>query len=296
MSLMNLDIKDLRLVKMIAETGNLTRAAARLNVSQPALSRQLLDLEERVSARIFERSPKGMQATAIGQDLLKLAAELLERIDQTESAITGKLTGDAGQLSLAIHCMPIFACLPEVLKLYQERYPSVKLTVRSTLDFEADLKQDSCDLAITMHNDARKGLVFERLFGDEVVIIASPDNPLAAKDCIALADFATADYVSFLIKQHDPLYALLQASGIEPRSYTMLGEINSLMNMVSTSSALAFMPVFAARAMLSSGRLKACRIKDRPLNATWHMAHRQDRPLPAYSKGLIKIIRDLMQS
>ena len=292
---MDLEIKDLRLVKMIAATGNLTRAAERLNVSQPALSRQLADLEERVGARIFERQPKGMQATAIGQDLLMLADGLLERVDQTETAIAAKLTSDAGQLNLAIHCMPIFACLPEVLKLYQERYPNVKLTVRSTLNFEADLRQDSCDLAIIMHNDEKKGLAIERLSSDEVVIIAAPDNPLAARDSLELADFATTDYVSFLIKQDDPLYALLQASGVEPRSYTMLGEINSLMHMVSTGAGLAFMPVFAARAMLESGKLKACRLQDRPLNATWFMAHRQDRPLPTYSKGLIRIIRELMQ-
>ncbi|OPZ59171.1 MAG: HTH-type transcriptional regulator CynR [Deltaproteobacteria bacterium ADurb.Bin510] len=294
MGVMNLDVKDLRLVKMIAETGNLTKAAGRLNVSQPALSRQLFDLEERVGARLFERNPKGMQATATGQDLLELAGELLERVEATENAITSKLNCGSGQLNLAIHCMPIFACLPEVLKLYHAHYPNVRLTAQSTTDFDDDLKQNRCDLVITMHNEAKKGLVFEPLFSDEVVIIAAPDNPLTSGDYLALKDMSKANYASWIGKECDPICAMLKASNISPLSCTVMGEVNSLMHMVSTSSALAFLPRFTAREMLASGKLKACRLQDRPMNATWYMAHRQDRPLPIYAKGLIKIIREAM--
>ena len=294
MSLMNLEIKDLRLVGMIAATGNLTKAASLLNISQPALSRQLSDLEERVGAKIFVRQPKSMTPTVIGQDILALADDILDRVEKTEKEITARLEGGSGELTLAIECMPIFACLPAVLKIHQQLFPNVKVNTIGTVDFDVDLRQTHSDLAVTMRCSEKKGIVFERLFEDEIVVIAATDNLIAMDGSISLSDFAAADYCSIVSKANDPFYAVLQKAGIEPLSVTVIGEVNTLMNIVSASATLAVMPFFAARAMLADGRLKACRIKDHPLKATWYMAHLQDHPLPAYAKGLIKIIREFM--
>lgn len=294
MSPMQLEIKDLRLVRTIIETGNLTKAAALLNISQPALSRQLSDLEDRVGAKLFLRQPKRMTPTAIGREVQTLAADILARVEKTEKDISTRLEGGAGELMLAVHCMPIFACLPDVLRIHQQRFPNVKVNTTATVDFETDLQQAHCDLAVTMHYSEKKGIVFDRLFADEIVVIAAADNPVAPDGSIHLSDFAAADYCSIVSKAIDPFYAMLQEAGIEPGSATVIGEVNTLMNIVSAGTTLAVMPFFAARAMLASGRLKACRIKDHPMQVTWYMASLPDHPLPAYARELISIIREFM--
>ncbi len=108
---MELELRDLRMVRMIVEAGNLTKAASRLNISQPALSRQLLDLEARLGASLFQRQPRSMILTDIGREVLKVADEVIERIGQTERTIARRLDGHCGELKFGVHCIFSFSCV-----------------------------------------------------------------------------------------------------------------------------------------------------------------------------------------
>jgi len=84
------ELRDFRMVKAISDAGNLTRAAKSLHVSQPALSRQLLDLEDRIGSAVFKRSPRKMLLTPIGQEILESAIEVLTAVENTEKSILNK--------------------------------------------------------------------------------------------------------------------------------------------------------------------------------------------------------------
>ena len=91
-----MELRHLKYFVAVAEEQNVTRAAARLHVSQPPLSRQIRDLEEELGVKLFERGPKAIRLTAPGQVFLKEARSVLQRADQaiqTVKATAGRCTG-----------------------------------------------------------------------------------------------------------------------------------------------------------------------------------------------------------
>lgn len=293
--MMDIELKDLRMVRMIAETGNMTRAAERLNISQPSLSRQLQLLEARVGASLFHRLSTKMLPTEIGLEVLGIADEILIKINQTEKSISRRLGGSIGDLKLGVHCTPCFTWLPDILSLFQKQFPNVNLSVTSTDDYVKDFDLGKIELAITHlhHGDIKRGVAYENLFAADIVAIMAPAHALTSKPSLDLADFSQIDYLSILEKSDDPFYNFfLKPSGVEPKSFLVLNEAHALMDMVSTSQGLALLPEFVIKDRVRNGQLKQAGINGVPLNTTWLMAHKENQPISSYASAFIQLIKD----
>lgn len=294
--MIDLELKDLRMIKTIAETGSMTKAAELLRTSQPALSRQLQLLESRIGASLFNRLSKNMTLTDMGKEVLVVAVDILAKIDQAETTITRKLDGSAGTLNLGIHCTSAFTWLPDVLMTFQTKFPNVALTVNSTEDYVKECNSGKIDIAVTHlhHNDNQRGFRYEPLFSSNIIAIMSPAHCLAGKNTLSLTDFNHCNYLSMMEKADDPFYKyFLKPAGIEPDSFTMLNQAHALMAIVSSSQSLALLPEFVARAAVDSGQLKQANIEGVPLSSTWLIAHRASQPLSDHAREFIKLIREM---
>lgn len=295
--MMDIELKDLRMVRMIAETGNLTKAAERLNISQSALSRQLLDLEDRVGVNLFERLPRQMRLTDVGMELLNIADEILNKIDQTEQNIVKRRDGQAGELKVGVHCRSVFAWLPEVLKEFQTRFPDVGISVIGTDDYMRDFNQGKIDLVIShdVHDASQKGLAYEPLFEQRIVVIMAPDHPLAGQE-LTLADFGRNDYFSVLAKCDDPFYNnYLKPAGIEPTSFTAINHGETMLDLLTASRGLALLPELLVKGLIADGKLAMTVIKDAPITSAWLMGHKDNQPLSLAASAFIDIIRISMR-
>jgi LysR family transcriptional regulator for metE and metH len=288
---MEIELRDLRMVRMIVEAGNLTKAAGRLNISQPALSRQLLDLEARLGASLFQRQPRSMILTDIGREVLKVADEVLERIGQTERTIARRLDGHCGELKFGVHCIFSFSWLPEVIKTFQRHYPEITITINSTEDYVKDLNRDRCEIALTPFVVSDGNIVYDELFTDDVVAILAPDHPLAAKASLSLEDFGQTGYIAFLGRSFDPFNAMLKAAGVVPQTHMVLNQASALTLMVRSGLGIALVPQFSVKSLVAAGKLKQCTVAGVPLRWKWLAAHRQGHPLPPYANAFIEMIR-----
>lgn len=294
--MMDIELKDLRMVRMIAETSNLTKAAERLNISQSALSRQLLDLEDRVGVSLFDRLPRQMRLTDVGQELLNIADEILNKIDQTEQSIVRRRDGQAGELKVGVHCRSVYAWLPEVLKEFQARFPEVGISIISTDDYVRDFNQGKIDIVIShdVHDEAQKGLTYEPLFDERIVVIMAPGHPLVGQE-LTLADFGRNDYFSVLTKTDDPFYNhYLKPAGIEPTSFTAINHGETMLDMLATSKGLALLPEILVKSLIEGGKLAMNVIKDVPISSAWLMGHKDNQPLSLTTSAFIDIIRASM--
>jgi DNA-binding transcriptional LysR family regulator len=122
-----MELYQLRAFAAVADSGQLTRAAERLHLSQPALSAQIKALEEELEVRLFERTPNGMQATRVGRELLAHAEKVLaaaEALRQAASAVHGEA---AGRLRIGTLSDPQFIRLGDILSKAVERFPLLEL-------------------------------------------------------------------------------------------------------------------------------------------------------------------------
>jgi DNA-binding transcriptional LysR family regulator len=130
MAAMAPSLSQLRYFCELANTGNFGRAAQRLHMSQPPLSRQIAALERELGTALFVRSPKGAALTAAGRQFLSDATEILGLVAQAKrnAAATGR--GEAGQLTMGFTMCAAYSVVPDLTRRYQRAFPKVDLRVR----------------------------------------------------------------------------------------------------------------------------------------------------------------------
>src|ERR671930_334844 len=130
----DIEVRHLRLVSAIADSGTLPRAGDRLHLTQSALSHQLRDIESRLGAALFLRVGKRLVLTPAGERLLASAREVLERLQQTEHEIRCMGQDHAGLLRLTTECYTCYHWLSPILMRYRRRFPraEVRIDVNAT--------------------------------------------------------------------------------------------------------------------------------------------------------------------
>lgn len=287
-----LEIKHLKLIKTIAETGNLTKSAKRLKLSQPALSRQLINLEDHLGASLFIRSHKAMTLTDVGLDILDIANEVLEKIDQSERMIARKLKGDIGELRIGVHCVFCFRWLPALVKQFQKHFPKVELEINNSLNFIKDLSRHKMDLVITPFRLKSEFIQYVPLFSDHIVMVSAPDHSLCNKEEIQLHDFQNNNYLSPVPRAYDPFYTMfLKPNGVEPKKYMLVNQTGALIELVKTGMGLSAFPKWAVQDIIKSGELGSSSIKSPASNTTWYAARRLNQIYPNFQKEFIHLVQ-----
>ena len=153
----NLDLTALRSFAMVAEAGGVTRAAARLHLTQSAVSMQLKRLEENIGQPLLDRSGRAPQLTSQGELLLSYAKRMLALNDEAWGRLTSKAF--EGQLTLGVPADIVFPHIPEVLKRFAMAYPRVKVTLVSSYTRRLHALRDrgEADLILTTEATPRAG-------------------------------------------------------------------------------------------------------------------------------------------
>ncbi|WP_020387246.1 LysR family transcriptional regulator [Kribbella catacumbae] len=162
------------------EAGSITRAAAQLHLSQPALSHQIAMLESELGSPLFERLPRGIRPTAAGREALRHAHGALEAADRVVQAGHAVAALDAGQLRIGCAGSMTAGLLAPLLRAWRRRHPGVRLVLqeRSSADaLAAMITADEIDVAISPRPTRWDGAV-ELLASEEIVIAFCTGDPL----------------------------------------------------------------------------------------------------------------------
>jgi DNA-binding transcriptional LysR family regulator len=178
-----MEIRHLRYFVAVAEEQNVTRAAARLHVSQPPLSRQMRDLEEELGVALFERSAKALRLTEAGRTMLTEARAVLQRLAEAIRAVREVARGEGGELQVGYAPSLTVELLPEALRTLRERAPGVHVTLHdlSTEGMLAGLRDGSLHLALLVQPPpgALPGLRFDPLRSYPVCVAVPRAHELA---------------------------------------------------------------------------------------------------------------------
>jgi LysR family transcriptional regulator, regulator for metE and metH len=294
---MPLEIRHLKLVAAIAETGSVTRAGNRLHLTQSALSHQLRDAEQQLGAPLFERRNRQMILTTAGERLLCCARTVLEELERTEKQIQTS-NGDAitqGILRLSTECYTVYHWLPPRLKLFQRKFPAVEfqLAVDATdQPFEA-LLDGKLDLAIVCTPIRNRRIHYTSLFEDEVVLVVPPGHWLTRNSYVAPRDLAEETVFVVPPKSDSTLlHKILAPAGVTPRRVQEVALTEAIIEMVRGGMGVASLAKWAVLPQLESGELIGLRVTERGWMRTWSAAQLRDKNAPAYVGEFIRLLRE----
>ncbi len=156
------DWDDLRVFLALARTGSVRGAARNLRVTHPTVSRRLGGLEERLGARLFERLPEGYALTEAGQEVLGLAVQMEEQVQEMGRRVLGRDTRLSGRLRVTLPGVFATRLLMPDFKAFQDAHPGVELEIETSYGM-ADLSRREADVAVRCTNSPPENLVGRRL-------------------------------------------------------------------------------------------------------------------------------------
>ncbi|MCA7001222.1 HTH-type transcriptional regulator MetR [Dickeya solani] len=237
-----IELKHLRTLQALRNTGSLAAAAAQLHQTQSALSHQFSDLEQRLGFRLFVRKSQPLRFTPQGEILLQLAEQILPQIQQ---ALQTCNEPHQTTLRLAIECHSCIQWLTPALENFHQNWPQVVMDFKSgvTFDPQPALQQGELDLVMTSDILPRSGLHYSPMFDFEVRLVLSPDHPLAAKAVITPDDLAQETLMIYPVQRQrlDVWRHFLQPAGVNP-SLKSVDNTLLLIQMVAARMGIAALP------------------------------------------------------
>ena len=196
-----MDIRHLRYFVSVAETENVSRAALKLHVSQPGLSRQIHDLEDELGFELLERTAKSLKLTEAGKIFLTEAKAVLQRADDAVKTARAIATGQKGELHVGYAGSPTVRILPPTLRAFQAESPEVRVRLHdlSTEEMLAGLRDGKLQLALLVcpTPSSLRGLRFVELLHLPIRLAVAPKHPLARSRSVPLTEVAKLPLIGF---------------------------------------------------------------------------------------------------
>ena len=249
-----MELKRLRYFLAVAEELHFGRAAARLDMAQPPLSRQIAALEADLGAKLFDRSRSQIRLTPAGELFLERARDLVERLDSAfrETRLIGE--GGAGRLRVGFVGSATHGPLPEVIKTYRAQYPGVDLMLSAMNNAELERALAQQDLDIAVARPALKGEELRTLrLVEEALVLAVPESaPLATRG--AAIPLPEVEAETFVLYPHRPrpsfaddVLRCCEMNGFIPRDQVFAQDYQTAISLVSVGVGLCMVPESVSR-------------------------------------------------
>ena len=219
-----MELRHLRYFVIVAEEQNVTRAAERLHVSQPPLSRQVRDLEQELGVELFRRTAKSLALTEAGKIFLIEARAVLLRVDKAIETVRTVAHGDRGRLRIGYAPSLTAEFLPRALRLFDNQRPGVRVALHDLTSEECAqrLAARKLDLALTVRlsPSQMRGMTFERLISYPTCCAVGASHPLARKRMLTLDQIRKEKFIVYSRQEYPEYYdnvsPLVQREAFQP--------------------------------------------------------------------------------
>ena len=276
-----IELRHLRTLVALRDTGSLVEAADRLFLTQSALSHQLKDLEDRLECTLFVRKTKPPRFTSAGRRLLELADEVNPMVRTAERDIARLAGGEAGRLHICIECHSCFQWLIPAIDKYRSNWPEVELDLTGGFNFEPlpALSRGDLDLVITSDPLEVPGIRYIPLFRYEVMLAVASDHVLGGRSHIEAEDLARETLITYPVDRNrlDVFTKFLDLQNVEP-ALVRTAELTPMMvQLIASGRGVASLPTWALTEYLERQTIVAVKFGPNGLWATLFAAIREDQ-------------------
>ena len=240
-----LELRHLRTLAALHETGSVSRAAKRVHLTQSALSHQIKALQTHYGLSIVQRRGQTVELTDAGKHLVSLAGKVLEDIQATERSLATMSQQATGSLRIALECHTCFDWLMPLMDAFRQHWPEVELDLVS--GFHSDpvklLEEGGADVVIGSEHKRRRGIIHHPLFSFEILAVLPPEHPLRAKRTLKAADFADETLITYPVPEDriDLILNVLKPAGIQPQRRTAELTV-AILQLVASRRGVAALP------------------------------------------------------
>jgi DNA-binding transcriptional LysR family regulator len=243
-----LDIKPLRALLVLAETQNFHRAAARLHMTQPTLSRQIAALEHDVGTPLFERSTRQVSLTAAGAAFAHEAAAIVDALQRAQALARATAQGHSGTLRIGFTMAAAHSVVPKHVRAMRAARPDVRLELREIVSDElsAKLVDGAIDLAVMYEMPWPAGTAHAVVLTEPLCVALPRRHPLANKRALKITDLADAPFALTAADAGSRLNAevldFCRRHGVEPKVSFEVRLQQTMLSLVGDAHCVALVP------------------------------------------------------
>lgn len=293
-----LKTRQLLLLVALSEEGNIHRAAQVLNMTQPAASKLLKDLEDILGVQLFDRLPRGMRPTWYGETMIRHARAALNSLNQANDEVQAAKTGQFGQVNLGAITSPGVVLLPMAIAAVKQAHPNLRITVHieaSNVLIE-QLNRGNLDLMVgrLSGKHGKTDLHYETISNESVCAVARPGHPLFDRPQLSLAELLDFCWIvppvgSVMRHKFDLMFQELDLRQLTNRVET--SSLLFLTQMMQQSDMVSIMAVDVARYYASHGMLRILPL-DLPCEMEpFGLITRRDLPLSPAAEVLLDALK-----
>jgi DNA-binding transcriptional LysR family regulator len=294
--LRSMELKHLRTFVAVAEEEHFGRAAQRLHLAQPAVSKQVRDLEERLEVSLFDRLSRGVRLTAAGRRLLQDSRRLLADAEAMSERVRRVARGELGSLTIAYNeTVSWSGVIPDSIRAYRDRYPEIGLSLlpMASVDQLAALRERRIDAGFAFHRPKQEKALHGAPMLVDRVVLAVPDNSRWAKrPPRRLAELAAEEFIWFPREvsppYHDRIMETCQSRGLTPRVVQEALNASAILSLVAAGMGVTFAP--ASAQLRKPERVVLVPVPDMTVTVTMELVWRADDTTPAL-RHFIEIAR-----
>ena len=291
----HVELRHLRTLVALRDTGSLVEAAERVFLTQSALSHQLKDLENRLGCALFIRKTRPVRFTSAGKRLLRLADDTLQLVHSAESDLVRLAGGESGRIYMAIECHSCFDWLLPAINQYREHWPDVELDIASGFHFAPlpALARGDLDLVITADPVTDKSLTYLPLFSYEAQLAIAQDHPLVAKEFVEPRDLSDEVLICYPVDRArlDVFTSFLNPAGVEPARVRTAELTTMMIQLVASGRGVTCLPNWALHEYDKNDYIAVRSLGEEGVWPTLYAAVREDQAEAAYVRGFVDVAK-----
>ena len=292
-----IEMRHLRTLVALRETGSLVEASERVFLTQSALSHQIKELEGRLGCSLFLRKTRPVRFTSAGNRLLQLADEVLPRLHNAELDLDRFAGGQSGRIIMAIECHSCFEWLLPAIDAYRNEWSDVELDISSGFHFAPfpALARGDLDLVITADPLDEPGITYFPIFSYEAQLAVAKRHPLVEKPWAEPRDLADEVVITYPVDRErlDLFSGFLEPPGVEPVRVRHAELTTMIVQLVASGRGVTCLPNWALHEYLQNDYVVVRSLGEEGVWPTLYAAVRKDQADAPFMKAFIDVAKQV---
>jgi DNA-binding transcriptional LysR family regulator len=293
-----MNFNQLLIFHKVAEKKHFTRAAEELYISQPAVSKQVQELEKSLGQPLFMQVGRKIYLTEAGELLFGYTSKIFALSAEAQEVLDELRSLERGHLAVGASTTVGTYLLPELLGQYRARYPHIELflDIANTEDIQQRLLANKVEIGIIEGNVNHSELAYNVWRVDELVLIVSPQHPLAQSDVVPTLQQVLFEHAAFILREpgsgtREVLEEAIAGRGMPPiRPLMELGSTEAIKQVVRANLGISFVSQHTIQLELRAGLLKQVPLADFQLTRPLSIVYSRQKHVSRAARALLDTV------